>query len=152
MADKPTFVYVTYLQSTPEQVWQALTDADLTAEYWGHSNVSDWQVGSTWEHRRADGSGIVDGVGTVLASVPPKRLAMTFPTDGPSEVTFEIEPYREIVRLTLTHANLASHADYDVVAAVWPAVLANLKTLMDTGDVLPQAPLEMLRAAKSAHT
>src|SRR4030095_16339536 len=44
MTDKPTFVYVTYIESTPERVWNALTDADLTAEYWGHSNVSDWQV------------------------------------------------------------------------------------------------------------
>ena len=68
MTDKPTFVYVTYIESTPERVWQALTDADLTAEYWGHSNVSDWQAGSAWEHRRTDGSGIADVVGTVLES------------------------------------------------------------------------------------
>ena len=68
MTDTPTFVYVTYIESTPERVWQALTDADLTAEYWGHSNVSDWQAGSTWEHRRTDGSGIVDVIGTVLES------------------------------------------------------------------------------------
>src|SRR4051812_21147183 len=68
MSSRPTFVYVTYIQSTPEKVWHALTDADLTAEYWGHSNVSDWQVGSGWEHRRTDGSGIADVVGTVLES------------------------------------------------------------------------------------
>ena len=46
MTDQPTYVYVTYIESTPEQVWQALTDADLTAAYWGHRNVSDWQPGS----------------------------------------------------------------------------------------------------------
>ena len=45
MADKPTFVYVTYIESTAEKVWEALTDADLTAQYWGHSNVSDWRAG-----------------------------------------------------------------------------------------------------------
>src|SRR5512138_2714280 len=66
MTDKPTFVYVTYIQSTPERVWQALTDADLTAQYWGHSNVSDWQPGSAWEHVRTDGSGIADTGGKVL--------------------------------------------------------------------------------------
>ncbi|WP_246264693.1 ArsR/SmtB family transcription factor [Acrocarpospora pleiomorpha] len=151
MADKPTFVYVTYIQSTPEKVWHALTDADLTAEYWGHSNVSDWQVGSTWEHRRTDGSGIADVVGTVLETVPPKRLVMTF--GDPSQVTFDIEPYGEIVRLTVTHENLANQADYDAISAGWPAVLANLKSLLETGHVLPQAPWEMhaeLRAAQMA--
>ena len=51
--------------ATPERVWQALTDADLTAAYWGHGNVSDWQAGSPWEHRRTDGSGVADVVGTV---------------------------------------------------------------------------------------
>ena len=57
MADKPTFVYVTYIHSTAEKVWEALTDSDLTAQYWGHSNVSDWRPGSRWEHQRTDGSG-----------------------------------------------------------------------------------------------
>ena len=52
MAERPDYVYVTYIESTPERVWNALTDADLTAEYWGHSNVSDWQPSSAWEHRR----------------------------------------------------------------------------------------------------
>ena len=78
MTDKPHYVYVTYIQSTPERVWQALTDADLTAAYWGHSNVSDWQPGSTWEHVRTDGSGIADVVGKVLEANPPSRLVITF--------------------------------------------------------------------------
>ena len=63
MTDKPTFVYVTYIESTSDRVWDALTSADLTAQYWGHRNVSDWQPGSTWEHQRVDGSGIVDAGG-----------------------------------------------------------------------------------------
>jgi uncharacterized protein YndB with AHSA1/START domain/DNA-binding transcriptional ArsR family regulator len=159
MADKPTFVYVTYIQSTPESVWHALTDSDLTAEYWGHSNVSDWQAGSRWEHQRTDGSGIADVVGTVLETVPPRRLVLTFAgpgeerDEGPSRVTFEIEPHDEIVRLTVTHENLADQAEYDAASAGWPAVLANLKSLMETGHVLPQAPWEMhaeLRAAQMA--
>ena len=56
----PNYVYVTYIRASAKQVWQALTDADLTARYWGHANVSDWQPGSAWEHRRVDGSGAVD--------------------------------------------------------------------------------------------
>ncbi len=159
MTDKPNFVYVTYIQSTAERVWHALTDADLTADYWGHSNVSDWQTGSPWEHRRIDGSGIADVVGTVVEATPPARLVMTFdaptsPTGGkPSMVTFEIEPYEEIVRLTVTHENLADQDALDTVSIGWPAVLANLKSLLETGHPLPQAPWQMhadLRAARMA--
>ena len=157
MATRPSYVYVTYIESSPERVWDALTDADLTARYWGHSNVSDWQPGSAWKHRRVDGSGIADVAGTVLESVPPRRLTMTFddpgevPAGGPSKVTFDIEPYHEIVRLTITHENLADAAALQAISAGWPAVFANLKSLLETGHVLPRAPWEMhaeLRAAQ----
>jgi uncharacterized protein YndB with AHSA1/START domain len=142
-------VYVTYIHSTPERVWHALTDATMTGEYWGHSNVSDWQAGSSWEHQRTDGSGIADVVGTVLESRPPSRLVITFaapsagPDDDPSTVTFDIEPYQDIVRLTVTHEDLADREEYDAASAGWPAVLANLKSLLETGKVLPQPPWEM---------
>ena len=160
MADKPTYVYTTYIEATGEQVWHALTDADLTAQFWGHSNFSDWNVGSPWEHRRTDGSGIADVVGTVLESDPPNRLAMTFATPGAepdqetSLVTFTIEPHEQIVRLTVLHENIADESEYEAISAGWPAVLANLKSLLETGHVLPQAPWEMhaeLRAAQMAH-
>ena len=71
------FEYVSYIEATPEQVWRALTDADLSAEYWGHRNVSDWQPGSRWEHQRKDDAHTADVVGTVLESVPPFRLLAT---------------------------------------------------------------------------
>jgi uncharacterized protein YndB with AHSA1/START domain/DNA-binding transcriptional ArsR family regulator len=156
---RPGYVYVTYIESSPERVWAALTSADLTAQYWGHANVSDWQEGSGWEHVRTDGSGVADVVGTVLEAVPPRRLALTFdapgeaPAQGPSRVTFEIEPYHEIVRLTVTHENLPDEAAVEAISAGWPAVCANLKSLLETGHVLPQAPWEMhadLRAAQMA--
>ena len=160
MTDRPSYVYVTYIESSPERVWEALTDAGLTAEYWGHSNVSDWQAGSSWEHRRVNGSGIADVIGTVLEAVPPRRLSLTFdapgdstPPDGPSRVTFDIEPFHEIVRLTVTHENLPDAEALDAISAGWPAVCANLKSLLETGHVLPRAPWEMhaeLRAAQMA--
>lgn len=159
MAGRPRYVYVTYIESSPERVWEALTDPNLTAEYWGHSNVSDWQAGSPWEHRRVDGSGIADVIGTVIEAVPPQRLTMTFdapgatPAGGPSTVTFDIEPYHEIVRLTVTHENLAGEEALEAVSAGWAAVCANLKSLLETGHVLPRAPWEMhaeLRAAQMA--
>jgi uncharacterized protein YndB with AHSA1/START domain/DNA-binding transcriptional ArsR family regulator len=159
MAERPDYVYVTYIESSPERVWQALTDPGLTAQYWGHSNVSDWQPGSSWEHRRTDGSDIADVIGTILESVPPRRLTMTFDAPGadapggPTRVTFDIEPYHEIVRLTVTHENLADGGALEAISAGWPAVCANLKSLLETGHVLPRAPWEMhaeLRAAQMA--
>jgi uncharacterized protein YndB with AHSA1/START domain len=159
MTQRPSFVYVTYIESSPERVWRALTDPDLTAQYWGHSNVSDWRVGSRWEHRRVDDSGIADVIGTVLESVPPRQLTMTFddpgrtPPLGPSKVTFEIEPYHEIVRLTVIHENLADSDSLEAVSNGWPAVCANLKSLLETGHVLPRTPWDMdadLRATQMA--
>ncbi|MFF7154146.1 metalloregulator ArsR/SmtB family transcription factor [Streptomyces sp. NPDC008139] len=146
----PTYVYVTYIRATPEQVWRALTDADLTARYWGHANVSDWRPGSAWEHRRADGSGAVDAVGQVREAEPPTRLVLTFedsvgtePPREPSEVTFLVEPHQDIVRLTVTHEKLSNTDMFNGISRGWPAVLANLKSLLETGEVLPQAPWEM---------
>jgi uncharacterized protein YndB with AHSA1/START domain/DNA-binding transcriptional ArsR family regulator len=146
-ATVPTYVYVTYIHASAEQVWKALTDADLTAQYWFHANVSDWQVGSAWEHRRVDGSGTVDVVGTVLEAEAPTRLVLTFEdspdedrANGPSVVTFLLEPDGEVVRLTVTHANLPNVEMLNGISSGWPAVLANLKTLLETGSVLPTAP------------
>jgi uncharacterized protein YndB with AHSA1/START domain/DNA-binding transcriptional ArsR family regulator len=158
MSARPTYVYVTYIKATPEQVWQALTDADLTARYWGHRNESDWEPGSTWRHVRTDGSGISDVTGTVVEAVAPERLVMTFPgsdeqREDPSQVTFTIEPHHDIVRLTVRHDGLPTEADVEAISAGWPAVMANLKSLLETGDVLPQAPWEMhaeLREAQMA--
>ena len=159
MDDRPSFGYVTYIESSAERVWEALTDQELTARYWGHANVSDWREGSRWEHQRVDGSGIADVIGTVLEAVPPRRLTMTFdapgevPPHGPSRVVFDIEPYHEIVRLTVTHENLADDEAFRAISAGWPAVCANLKSLLETGHVLPRAPWEMhadLRAEQMA--
>jgi uncharacterized protein YndB with AHSA1/START domain len=149
----PSYVYVTYIRASAEQVWDALTDADLTARYWGHRNVSGWQPGSTWEHIRADGSGAVDVVGRVIKADPPAELVLTFdaaadpdlPRD-PSVVTFAIEAHQDIVRLTVTHENLPNTEMLGGISRGWPAVLANLKTLLETGEVLPQAPWEMSAA------
>lgn len=145
---RPDYVYVTYIRATPEQVWEALTSADLTGDFWGHRNVSDWQAGSSWEHVRTDGSGVADGGGTVLEAAPPDRLVMTFGDPGASGpeasvVTFAIEQHHDIVRLTVTHANLQTDEDLTAISAGWPAVFANLKSLLETGQVLPQAPWEM---------
>jgi uncharacterized protein YndB with AHSA1/START domain len=156
MAERPNYVYVTYIESSAERVWEALTDPELTAQYWGHSNVSDWKEGSPWEHRRVDGSDIADVIGTVLESEPPHRLTMSFdapsdvPAEVPSKVTFTIEPYHEIVRLTVMHEDLADTDALEAISAGWPAVCANLKSLLETGQVLSRPPWEMQAELRSA--
>jgi uncharacterized protein YndB with AHSA1/START domain/DNA-binding transcriptional ArsR family regulator len=159
VTSKPDYVYVTYIEASPERVWQALTDADLTAAYWGHANVSDWRPGSQWRHVRTDGSGIADVVGTVLEASPPTRLKITFDAPGagpasgtPSAVTFDIEPYHQIVKVTVTHQDVVTDEDYTAISLGWPAVLANLKSLLETGHVLPQAPWEMHAALREQLT
>ena len=152
---KPDYVYVTYIQATPQKVWQALVDTDVTRQYWADPqagcsrvNVSDWQPGSRWEHRRADDSGTADIVGTVVESTPPNRLVITWarPADAEDEskhsrVSFDIEPYGNgLVRLTVTHDDL--ERDPAMLAGVsggWPKVLSNLKTLLETGHALPRS-------------
>jgi uncharacterized protein YndB with AHSA1/START domain/DNA-binding transcriptional ArsR family regulator len=141
MSAKPNYVYVIYIHATPERVWDALTDAELTAAYWGHRNVSDWVPGAEWRHVRTDGSGIADVVGEVLEADPPRRLVMTFGSEA-ARATFEIVPHADIVKLTVTHEGVEG-ADYEAVSRGWPAVLSNLKSLLETGRVLPQAPWEM---------
>jgi uncharacterized protein YndB with AHSA1/START domain len=144
--DKPRFVYVIYVSATPEKVWNALIDSELTRRYWQHENVSDWKPGSRWEHRRSDGSGRIDLVGTVIENAPPHRLVLSWtdPTDAErdeaySRVTFEIEPYRDVTRLTVTHDNL--EPDSDMLRGItdgWPKVLSSLKTILESGEPLPQ--------------
>src|SRR4051812_34095646 len=108
--DKPQFVYVIYMLATPEAVWNALTDKAVTRRYWEHENVSDWKVGSTWEHVRLDAAGTSDGGGQVVESDPPRRLVLTWgapgqlaETAGRSRVSFEIEALGEKTRLTVIH-------------------------------------------------
>ncbi|MEJ7584257.1 MAG: SRPBCC domain-containing protein [Acidimicrobiales bacterium] len=111
--------------------------------------VSDWQPGSSWEHQRTDGSHTADVVGRVLESVEPQRLVTTWAEPGgggheePSRVTFDIESHGGIVRLTVTHEDLADDADRADSAAGWAAVLSNLKSFLETGHALPQPPWEM---------
>ncbi|WEB45825.1 metalloregulator ArsR/SmtB family transcription factor [Streptomyces yunnanensis] len=147
MSTKPQFVYTTYIEATPDKVWEALTDPEMTAAYWGHSNVSDWQPGSAWEHRRTDGSGIADVAGTIVEAVPAKRLVITWAgpdedrPNGPSTVTFGLKPLGDtVVQLTVTHENLRDEAERRQAAGGWTAVLSNLKTYLETGKPLSSPP------------
>ena len=139
--DKPKFVYVTYINSTPEKVWNALLDGEMTKLYWGHSrNVSDWKVGSAWRHEDYADSSIVDVDGKVIESSPPKRLVLTWgkPADQEnpakhSRVTFEIEQFFDAVKLTVVHDEFEPGYDITAISQGWPGILSSLKTLMETG-------------------
>jgi uncharacterized protein YndB with AHSA1/START domain len=139
--DKPQFVYVTYILTTPEKVWAALTDPELSRQYWGRSNVSDWKVGSTWRHELP---GEAPGVaGEVLESDPPRRLVTSWrrPEEAQnpakrSQVSYDIFEANGKVRLTITHWDLDEESLRDISRG-WPAVLSNLKTFLETGRTLP---------------
>lgn len=108
--------------------------------------MSDWKTGSRWEHRSADKDRALHLVGKVLESVPPRRLVITwaFPADEAREekqthVTFEIEPVRGVVRLTVTHDRLEAGSEMQKgITDGWPKVLSSLKSLLEMGQPLPK--------------
>jgi uncharacterized protein YndB with AHSA1/START domain len=141
---KPEFVYVTYIETTPEKLWTALTDPEITKEYWGRrSNRSDWKPGSDWQHVGYDDPTDIAVAGKVIESQPPHLLVLSWPEpidagdpDKISQVTFAIEEYRGSVKLTVTHRDLSEEALRNITAG-WPAILSSLKSLLETGASLP---------------
>lgn len=140
--DKTSFVYVTYIRSTPEKVFAAITRPEIARQYWGHENVSDWTPGSSWQHVRANEQRTVNVVGNVVEVSPPRRLVITWASparaDDPaaySRVCFEVEPYEDMVRLTVTHDELeAGGSMAKGIQQGWPIVLSSLKSLLETGQ------------------
>lgn len=136
-----SFVYVTYIVATPEKVFEAITKPEVARRYWGHENVSDWQPGSEWQHIRANDGRTVELVGKVVEVSPPSRLVMTWASPAQaadpashSRVTFEIEAYEGMVRLTVRHDELeAGSGMAKGVSKGWPAVLSSLKSFLETG-------------------
>jgi uncharacterized protein YndB with AHSA1/START domain len=169
--DRPEFVYTTYINTTPEQLWLALTDPLFTSLYWGVTFESDWRTGSTvtWVE---GGIPIADPAQVVLESEPYRRLAYTWHTFKPewaklhgfddeylatvagerrSKVTFTLEPNGQTVKLTVVHDDFEPGSTVlDGVSQGWPVVLSGLKTLLETGKRPPAgpdpAPAETLKA------
>jgi uncharacterized protein YndB with AHSA1/START domain len=139
---KPDFVYVSYIASTPDKVFQALTSHEATGKFWfGNAATSDWKVGSPITFHR-EGKLIIKG--EVLENDPPRRLSYTFtPQDEPhngtetSRVVMDLEQQRDQVKLTVTHDDFAP--DSKVFASIsngWPLVLSSLKSYLETNRVL----------------
>jgi uncharacterized protein YndB with AHSA1/START domain len=142
---KPSFVYVTYIESTPQKVWNALTNPEMTKDYWvRHRNRSDWKPGSAWRHEDYDDAAKLDIAGTVVEADPPRRLVLTWASPAEasdpnkvSRVTFDIEMFRGAVRLTVTHDELEPESGMlRGITMGWPVVLASLKTMLETGSAM----------------
>jgi uncharacterized protein YndB with AHSA1/START domain len=140
---RPEFVYVTYIETTPEKLWQALTSSEFSKAYWfGTELRSDWRVGSPFALVT---DGTTTDVGEILEFDPPRRLSYTFQhvlddefrNAQPTKVVFAIEPHGTAVKLTLTHEGFAG-ADrlLTAISTGWPAILSGLKSLLETGTAL----------------
>lgn len=157
--DSKTFVYATYIRTTPERLWQALTDPAFTDRYWGVSFRTDWAEGSpmVWDE---SGATTADPEQIVLAYEPHRRLSYTWHTFSPqwakangiseeqraqlaaearSQVTFDLEPHGELVKLTVTHDVDPKGTLYSMCSQGWPVVLSSLKSLLETGEPLPDS-------------
>ena len=144
---KPEFVYVTYIATTPDKLWQALTDAAFTKQYWMDCElISDWKAGSPMTMKR---HGEVKNECVIRESDPPRRLAYDWVSvhdpemkrEKPSRVSYLLEPHGDLVKLTVTHENFADGSKtLPSVAFGWPMVLSSLKSFLETGKPLQLNP------------
>jgi uncharacterized protein YndB with AHSA1/START domain len=143
---KSAFVYVTFIRTTPERLWSALTTPEFMRQYWfGMHCESTWKPGSPWKLVFADGR--IADAGEILEADPPRRLVIKWRNDwkpelkaeGDSLCTFEIEIVPDVspqaVKLSVTHS--IERPDSKLIEAVsggWPRILSNLKSLLETGE------------------
>ena len=142
-ASGSTFVYVTFIRTTPERLWSALTNPDLAKRYWFGMHVeTDWQAGSPWRLLFADGR--VADAGEIVDADPPRRLVMQWrnewkpelKAEGFSTCTMQIEPVDGAVKLTVTHTiDRPESKLIEAVSGGWPRILSNLKSLLETGEI-----------------
>jgi uncharacterized protein YndB with AHSA1/START domain len=144
---RPEFIYVTYIETTPEKVWEALTSSEFTRRYWFNTEVkSDWKVGSPFAL-------VMDGqttdTGQILEADRPRRLSYSFKhvldeemrKEPATKVVFTIEAFGNLVKLTVTHEGIVAGGKLlDGISRGWPAILSGLKSLLETGQVLTIPP------------
>ena len=146
---RSTFVYATYIRTTPQRLWSALTDdVEFVRQYWfGVHCESAWTAGSPWKMISAEGK-ILDA-GEIVESHPPRRLVIRWQhqlrpelkAEGDSLCTMELEPIGPTVKLTITHT--IEREPSQLIGAVsggWPKILSNLKSLLETGSAVLADP------------
>ncbi len=136
-------VYEIYIKTNPERLWEAITDSEMRRQYtFGVGISSDWTAGSRYEASHPE-AGVKISVGENLEVDPPRRLVQSFTAlwsedverEGPSRVTWEIEPVGDSCRLTVTHDQLREGVNNQIYGG-WPQILSGLKTLLETGEML----------------
>jgi uncharacterized protein YndB with AHSA1/START domain len=140
-----TFVYVTYIRTTPDKVWTALLEGEVTRQYWGgNANLAakGWTKGAPWQHVAEGGKGALRVVGEVLELVPQQKLVLSWAEPGDaanpdkhSRVALEIETVGDMVKLTVTHDQL-DLAMSQKISKGWPLVCASMKSFLETGRPL----------------
>ncbi len=139
-----SFTYVTFIRTTPERLWQALTEPAFVRQYWFGVDVrTDWQAGSDWQLAFSDGR--IADTGQLVEVDPPRRLVIRWRNEfrpelkdeGYSLCTMELVPAGETVKLTITHTMDVEGSKFiEAVSNGWPSILSNLKSLLETGAVL----------------
>ena len=145
---RSTFVYVTYIRTTPEKLWSALTDAEFMKQYWfGNHCESQWTAGSSWKNVYPDGR--ITDVGEIVEAEPPRRLVIRWEhqdkpelkAEGESLCTMELEPSGTAVKLSITHTIEREPSKFiEAVSGGWPKVISNLKSLLESGSIALQSP------------
>jgi uncharacterized protein YndB with AHSA1/START domain len=143
-AGSSSFVYVTYIRTTPEKLWSALTDPALVRKYWlGVHQETDWKVGSPWRLIFEDGR--VADTGEIVEFEPLKRIVINWRNEfrpelkeeGVARCTIELEPRDGAVKLTISHVMDRPKAKFiEAVSVGWPMILSNLKSLLETGEIV----------------
>lgn len=139
-----SFVYVTFIKTTPEKLWTALTAPEFTRKYWyGVTHESGWKPGSPWKMVFEDGR--VADTGEIVESDPPRRLVIKWRNEfrpelkeeGYSRCVIEIEKMEDVAKLTISHSLAKDSSKFiEAVSGGWPVILSNLKTLLETGEVM----------------
>jgi uncharacterized protein YndB with AHSA1/START domain len=138
------FVYVTFIRTTPEELWSAILNPDFMRKYWFNIHFdTDWKLGSSWKMMFPDGR--VADTGEIVEVEPAKRLVLKWrnefrpelKAEGYSQCVFQIEPVGNATKLSITHTIDVENAKFiDAVSGGWPRILSNLKSLLETGEVM----------------
>ncbi len=154
---KPDQIYTTYIKTTPEKLWAAITNPEFARQYWGGNGcVSDWTKGSGWQLVSAGEKGEVRVTGKVVDIIPPTLLVLTWvdpdDTQEASRVSFDIEPFEGMVCLTVTHSAFKEDSSMPAkVAWGWPRVVSSLKSYLETGEGLDVWAESPCRLAEAVH-
>jgi uncharacterized protein YndB with AHSA1/START domain len=142
--NRSEFVYVVYIRTTAERLWWALTSPDFMKQYWFDMHFeTDWNSGSAWQLVFSDGT--VADSGEIVEVHPPRRTVFKWRNDfrpelkaeGYGRCTIELEPIADSVKLSINHVMDRAHSQFiEVLSSVWPRILSNLKSLLETGEII----------------